>query len=81
MNEELRAAFTDEAMIRYDAKLDVFVTWNGSATFNVIDSEGEAIDVFTLYGRGTNAGPCTPSEAYDAIVHRLAAMHEAEVNE
>ncbi len=81
MNQELRDAFTDQAMIRYDAKLDVFVTWNGSATFNVYDSDGAVLDVFTVYGAGTNAGPCTVQEAYDKMTERLVQMHEDEVED
>ena len=79
MNQKLRDAFEYQKMIRYDPALDVFITWNGSSTFNTYGSDGEAYDCHTVYGAETNAGPCTVQEAYDAIDSLFADLHEPEV--
>lgn len=74
MNERLREALSDQALVRYDEDLDVLITWNGSSGFNVYSSDGESLDTFTVYGRNTNAGQCTPAEALDAIETHLAEL-------
>lgn len=74
MNEQLREALSDQALTRYDEDLDLLITWNGSSGFNVYSSDGESLDTFTVYGKDTNAGSCTPAEALEAIEAHLVEL-------
>ena len=60
----------------WHGRTDVVIEWNGSATFNV-KVDGVDVDCFTVYGKAEPAGPCTPSEAYDAALAHFAEMATA----
>ena len=57
----------------WHGRTDVVIEWNGGATFNV-QLDGVDVDCFTVYGKAQPAGPCTPSEAYDAAQAHFAEM-------
>lgn len=78
MNKKLREALSGQVLARYDPDLNVIITWNGSATFNVCDSKGGFIETFAKYKANTNAGPCTPAEALAAINEHVKEMLAAE---
>jgi len=60
-----------------DDRTEMVIEWNGSATFNV-KVDGVDVDCFTVYGKAQPAGPCTPSEAYEAAQAHFAQMETTQ---
>lgn len=59
---------------------DIFIVWNGSATFNVYDCDGWEIDVFTNYNIDDDDYTQAQATAYDWADQYEQAMIE-EMNE
>jgi hypothetical protein len=64
------ALFEGAVIVAANEEPEVYIVWNGSATFNwwvVLDGGAwENTDAFTVYGEGNPGGACTLKEALQA---------------